>query len=210
MALLDIENLTVSFEGLRALEGVSFSVEQGELFSLVGPNGAGKTTVFNCISRICRQNSGDICFNGEEISKKKPHEIPRLGIARTFQNLELFHGMSALGNILLGCHIEARTRLLDALFFTRRLRRAETSAREAAEEVIDFLELEEGQAVAVLGSNGAGKNHSSQDPFRIPAGGLAFPRDGAGGGRVPLERRTDRDEASFRDRLSRHRSRAGG
>jgi branched-chain amino acid transport system ATP-binding protein len=142
MALLAIENLTVSFEGLRALEGVSFSVEQGDLFSLVGPNGAGKTTVFNCISRICRQNLGEIRFNGEEISKKKPHEIPRLGIARTFQNLELFHGMSALGNILLGCHIEARTRLLDALLFTRRLRRAETSARKAAEEVIDFLELE--------------------------------------------------------------------
>lgn len=142
MPLLSIVELTVSFEGLRALEEVSFSVEEGQIFSVVGPNGAGKTTVFNCINRICRQDSGDILFNGQELSHQKPHEVPRLGIARTFQNIELFEGMTVLDNILSGCHNRIRTNLLGTLLFTPKVRRMETAARRAAEEVIEFLELE--------------------------------------------------------------------
>jgi branched-chain amino acid transport system ATP-binding protein len=142
MPLLAIVELTVSFEGLRALEEVSFSVEEGQIFSLVGPNGAGKTTVFNCINRICRQDSGDILFNGQELSHQKPHQVPRLGIARTFQNIELFEGMTVLDNILSGCHNRIDTNLLGTLLFTPKVRRMETTARRAAEEVIEFLELE--------------------------------------------------------------------
>jgi branched-chain amino acid transport system ATP-binding protein len=142
MPLLAIVELTVSFEGLRALEEVSFSVEEGQIFSLVGPNGAGKTTVFNCINRICRQDSGDILFNGQELSHQKPHQVPRLGIARTFQNIELFEGMTVLDNILSGCHNRIDTNLLGTLLFTPKVRRMETAARRAAEEVIEFLELE--------------------------------------------------------------------
>jgi branched-chain amino acid transport system ATP-binding protein len=142
MPLLSIVELTVSFEGLRALEEVSFSVEEGQIFSVVGPNGAGKTTVFNCINRICRQDSGDILFNGQELSHQKPHEVPRLGIARTFQNIELFEGMTVLDNILSGCHNRIDTNLLGTLLFTPKVRRMETAARRAAEEVIEFLELE--------------------------------------------------------------------
>ncbi len=142
MALLDVQRLGISFEGIRALHDVSFSVEKGQLFSLVGPNGAGKTTGFNCLSRICRQDEGTIQFKGQEISSLKPHEVARIGIARTFQNLELFGGLSALDNILLGRHLSTDTTLAGTFLFTRATRKAETEARERAEEVIEFLELE--------------------------------------------------------------------
>ncbi len=142
MALLEVENLSVSFDGIRALQEVSLSVEPGQLFALVGPNGAGKTTLFNCLSRICRQDSGRISFRGQEISGLKPHQIPAIGLGRTFQNIELFAGLTTLENILLGCHLQTPTGLLGSFFFTRSARQAEIEARRAAEEVIDFLELE--------------------------------------------------------------------
>ena len=142
MALLDCRNLSISFEGIRALHDVSLSVEKGQLISLVGPNGAGKTTVFNCLSRICRQDGGTIHFKGKEISPLKPHQVARAGIARTFQNLELFPGLSALDNILVGRHLATDTTLWETFLYTRSTRRAEFEARERAEEVIDFLELE--------------------------------------------------------------------
>lgn len=142
MPLLSVVDLTVSFEGLRALDGVSFGVEEGQIFSVVGPNGAGKTTLFNCISRICRQDSGRILFNEQEISRKKPHHVPGLGIARTFQNIELFAGMTVLDNILLGCHRRIPTGLMGTLLFTPKVRSMECGARRVAEEIIEFLELE--------------------------------------------------------------------
>ena len=94
MALLEVENLSVSFDGIHALQEVSLSVEPGQLFALVGPNGAGKTTLFNCLSRICRQDSGRISFRGQEISGLKPPQIPAIGLGRTFQNIELFAGLT--------------------------------------------------------------------------------------------------------------------
>jgi branched-chain amino acid transport system ATP-binding protein len=148
--LLSIVDLTVSFEGLRALDEVSISVDEGQIFSVVGPNGAGKTTVFNCINRICRQDSGDILFDGHELSHKKPHEVPRLGIARTFQNIELFDGMTVLDNILSGCHNRIGSSLLGTLLFTPKVRRMETAARRAAEQVIEFLELEAVRRIPVV------------------------------------------------------------
>jgi branched-chain amino acid transport system ATP-binding protein len=142
LALLDVRQLEVTFEGIRALHDVSLSVEAGQLFSLVGPNGAGKTTVFNCLSRICRQDSGTIRFDGREISHLRPHQVARAGIARTFQNLELFPGLSALDNILVGCHLSIGTSLWETVLRTRGVRRAEAAAREKAENVIELLELE--------------------------------------------------------------------
>lgn len=149
MTLLDISDLSVAFDGVQALQEVSLSVPEGELYSLVGPNGAGKTTVFNCISRICRQDAGRIRFRGREISSLAPHDVPAMGIGRTFQNIELFAGMTALENIMLGRHRKMRSGLVGGLLFTPGARRAETEARGAAEEVIDFLELEEVRHQAV-------------------------------------------------------------
>jgi branched-chain amino acid transport system ATP-binding protein len=142
MALLAIDRLHLAFDGIVALREVSLSVEPGQVFSLVGPNGAGKTTLFNCISRICRQDRGEIRFQGREISGLQPHQVAGLGIARTFQNLELFAGLSALENILLGCHLHPRASLAANLLWTRQARAAEVASREAAEEVIDLLALE--------------------------------------------------------------------
>lgn len=142
MALLEVRDLTIHFNGVRALQGVSFSVEPGELLALVGPNGAGKTTVFNCLSRICRQESGQIVFDGEEISVLSPHQVATRGIGRTFQNIELFPAITTLENIQLGYHVASRTSLLGTLAFTNEIRRREVESREAAERVIDFLDLE--------------------------------------------------------------------
>jgi len=142
MALLEIENLSVRFDGVQALQDVSLEIEPGQLFALVGPNGAGKTTVFNCLSRICRQQRGEIRFKGQEISGLKPHEVPVAGIGRTFQNIELFSGLTTLQNILLGRHLHTPSGLFESLFFTPAARRAEVEARRQAEEVIELLELE--------------------------------------------------------------------
>lgn len=142
MAVLQVKQLSLSFEGIQALRDVSFSVEKGQLFSLVGPNGAGKTSVFNCLSRICRQDSGTIHFDGTEISDCARHDVPRLRIGRTFQNLELFPRLTTLDNILVGTHLSMRTSLWDSMFYTRATRRAESAARDRAERVIEFLELE--------------------------------------------------------------------
>lgn len=142
MALLEIDNISVSFDGLQALQAVSLAVEPGQLFALVGPNGAGKTTVFNCLSRICRQDSGQIRFKGKEISHLTPDAVAGVGIGRTFQNIELFSGLTTLENIMLGRHLTTHTSLLGSLLFTPSVRRAETEARRAAEQVIELLELE--------------------------------------------------------------------
>jgi branched-chain amino acid transport system ATP-binding protein len=149
MALLEIDRLSIAFEGIRALQDVSLSVERGQLFSLVGPNGAGKTTVFNCLSRICRQDSGSIRFNGGDISGLRAHEVAGVGIARTFQNLELFDGLTVLANVLVGCHRSIRTNALETFLFTPSVRRAEIEARGRAEAVIELLELESVRKVQV-------------------------------------------------------------
>jgi branched-chain amino acid transport system ATP-binding protein len=142
MNLLDVRKLSVSFDGIRALQDVSFSVEPGEVIALVGPNGAGKTTIFNCLSRLCRQDHGQIFFEDEEISRLRPHQIPGRGIARTFQNIELFTGMTTLENIMLGCHGDMQAGFMRSLLFTGQARWEEIQARETAERVIDFLDLQ--------------------------------------------------------------------
>ncbi len=142
MTFFAVEDLGVSFGGIRAVDGVSFEVEAGEVFTIIGPNGAGKTTIFNLISRIYDPSDGRLVFRDEDITRVAPHEIARRGIARSFQNIELFEHASVLQNLLLGRHAHARPRLLEEILFLPAVRARERAHREAAEKVIDFLELQ--------------------------------------------------------------------
>jgi branched-chain amino acid transport system ATP-binding protein len=142
MSLLEVENVTLRFGGVTAVNDVSFSVEEGEVFALVGPNGAGKSTLFNLVSRFYDPVAGDIRFAGESILGKAPHEIAGLGIARTFQNIELFEQATVLQNLLVGCHRHRRAGLASQILFTPAARREERRQREEVEKVIDFLDLQ--------------------------------------------------------------------
>ncbi|MBL0935849.1 MAG: ABC transporter ATP-binding protein [Rhizobiaceae bacterium] len=142
MSLLELDNVTLRFGGLTAVSQVSFSVEEGEVFALVGPNGAGKSTIFNLISRIYDPAEGDIRFDGKSILDRKPHEIARLGIARTFQNIELFDQATVMQNLLVGRHRHRHSRMWSELLFTPFVRAEERRHREAIEKVIDFLDLQ--------------------------------------------------------------------
>jgi branched-chain amino acid transport system ATP-binding protein len=137
-----VEDLGVSFGGIRAVDGEAFEVEAGQVFTIIGPNGAGKTTIFNLISRIYDPTDGRLVFRDEDITRVPPHEIARRGIARTFQNIELFEHASVLQNLLLGRHAHARPRILEEILFLPAVRARERAHREAAEKVIDFLELQ--------------------------------------------------------------------
>ena len=142
MSFFKAEGLAINFGGIRAVDGVSFEVEPGEVFTIIGPNGAGKTTIFNLVSRIYDPSEGRLTFCGEDITRVPPHEITRRGIARTFQNIELFEHATVLQNLLLGRHAHKGSRFLEELLFLPRVRRLETEHREAAEKVIDFLDLQ--------------------------------------------------------------------
>ncbi|GIR05297.1 MAG: ABC transporter ATP-binding protein [Candidatus Pelagibacterales bacterium] len=142
MSLFEVKNITVAFGGVKALNDVSFGVDKGEIFTIIGPNGAGKSTLFNVISRIYEPSKGEIYFENQNISKTKPHNISKLGIARTFQNLELFENATVLQNLLLGRHIYKRTNILSEVFFTPSARKQEHEYRLKVEEVIDFLDLQ--------------------------------------------------------------------
>ncbi len=141
-ALLEIDDVTLRFGGVTAVDKVSFSVEEGEVFALVGPNGAGKSTVFNLISRFYDPVEGDIRFAGHSILKRQAHEIAGLGIARTFQNIELFDQATVLQNLLVGRHRHRRGNLVTETLFTPFVRAEERRHREAVEKVIDFLDLQ--------------------------------------------------------------------
>jgi len=149
--LLSAKNLSVRFGGVLAVSNVSFDVERGEVFTLIGPNGAGKTTVFNLISRIYTPTSGSIEFEGKVLTEQPPHKIASLGIARTFQNIELFEYATVLQNLLIGRHTHRSTGLWSDLFFTAKARRGEIAAREKAEEIIDFLDLQHHRDSMVAG-----------------------------------------------------------
>jgi len=136
------DDLGMSFGGIRAVDGVSFAVERGQVFTIIGPNGAGKTTIFNLVSRIYDPSQGRLLFRDEDITRVPPHEIARRGIARTFQNIELFEHASVLQNLLLGRHTHARPRLAAEMLFLPSVRARERAHREAAEKVIDFLDLQ--------------------------------------------------------------------
>jgi branched-chain amino acid transport system ATP-binding protein len=141
MAELAVEHLTLRFGGLVVLDDVSFAVERGELFALIGPNGAGKTSVLNCVSGLYR-GTGRIRFRDQDIAGRTPHEVARLGIARTFQHGELFPQMTVLENLLTARHARIRTGALSEMIFLPSVRREEVRHREAVEKIIDFVELE--------------------------------------------------------------------
>jgi branched-chain amino acid transport system ATP-binding protein len=150
-ALLSVQELVVRFGGLVAVNKVSFDVRRGEVFTLIGPNGAGKTTVFNLISRIYTPSAGRIVYEGEDLTRRAPHAVAALGIARTFQNIELFEHATVLQNLLIGRHTHRGTGFVDDLFFTPKARRAALDAREKVERVIDFLDLQHHRDTMIAG-----------------------------------------------------------
>jgi len=142
VSLFAAEGLVMDFGGLRAVDGVSFAIEPGEVFTIIGPNGAGKTTIFNLVSRIYEPTAGRLVFDGEDITRVPPHEVARRGIARTFQNIELFEHATVLQNLLLGRHAHKRSTFVGELLFLPRTRALELEHREAVEKIIDFLDLQ--------------------------------------------------------------------
>ena len=151
MSLLRVENLSIAFGGVKAVDGVGFEVSEGEVFTIIGPNGAGKTTVFNLISRIYPPSSGRMLFGDTALERIAPHRVAGLGIARTFQNIELFEHATVLDNLLIGRHCHRATGLLAELFFLPKVRGAELADREAVERVIDLLDLAHYREARVAG-----------------------------------------------------------
>ena len=145
MMLFKAENLAINFGGVKAVDGVNFEIKKGECFTIIGPNGAGKTTIFNLISRIYDSTEGTMTFDGQDITKVPPHAIASLGIARTFQNIELpnlrFYAPH-LQNLLVGRHCHSRTGMFSELLFLPSVRRAEVEHRDKVEDIIDFLDLQ--------------------------------------------------------------------
>lgn len=141
--VFDAQNLDLSFGGVHAVRDVSFDVQEGEVFAIIGPNGAGKTTIFNLISRLYDiDGDGRMLFEGKDITGIKTCDVARRGIARTFQNTELFDHETVLKNLLIGRHVHRQSNLLSEMLFTPAVRRQELQFREAAERVIDLLDLQ--------------------------------------------------------------------
>jgi branched-chain amino acid transport system ATP-binding protein len=141
--VLQVEALTLAFGGVKALTGVSFGVQPGSITAVIGPNGAGKTSLFNTISGFYRPAAGHVVFEGSDITRMPPPQRARLGLARSFQNIALFRGMTVLDNIKLGRHAHLKTNVFDALLYVGRARREEAELRRDVEErIIDFLEID--------------------------------------------------------------------
>ncbi|MEX1252846.1 MAG: ABC transporter ATP-binding protein [Dehalococcoidia bacterium] len=151
MALLSIEDLSIRFGGVVALDGVTFSHEPGQILGLIGPNGSGKTTVFNCITRVYEPGRGSILFDGADLLRLPAHKVIAAGVARTFQNLELFGSMSVIENVLVGQHTTMRSSLLDCAFALPRVGREERHARRRAEEMLEMLGLQDHRDISVAG-----------------------------------------------------------
>ena len=145
MGFFAVDNISIQFGGLKALDGIRFEIAEGEVYAIIGPNGAGKTTLFNCINGIYKPRRGEIFFKGKKILGKSPDRIARMGIARTFQNIELFNNMNTMENIMLGRHLHMKTGLFRGAFLWGRRSfagREETAHRKKVEEIIDFLSLQ--------------------------------------------------------------------
>jgi len=141
MSFFQVKDLGIRFGGVVAVDNVSFEVKRGECYTIIGPNGAGKTTIFNLIGLLYPATSGKIFFENRELTDFSPHQVADLGIARTFQNIELFEHATVLQNLLIGRHRHRKTSLWQELLFLPAVRRAELVQREAVEKVIDFLDL---------------------------------------------------------------------
>ncbi|MBI3734761.1 MAG: ABC transporter ATP-binding protein [Chloroflexi bacterium] len=140
--LVSIDDVRLSFGGTEALKGVSFEVTRGEILAIIGPNGAGKTSMLNCLNNFYHPSSGRIVFAGHDLTHMRPHEIARLGIARTFQNLALYTGMTTLDNLMAARHIHMRAGLWQCLQYWGAAHREDIAHRRVVEEIIDFLEIE--------------------------------------------------------------------
>jgi branched-chain amino acid transport system ATP-binding protein len=140
--ILQVDDVHLSFAGIRALRAVSFDVGAGELFAIIGPNGAGKTSLFNCLSGLYRPQRGSIRFLGRQLVGAKPDRIACAGIARTFQNIELFENLTVLDNLMLGRHVHVAYGTPSALLWLGKARREESSHRRMVEDIVDFLEIE--------------------------------------------------------------------
>ncbi|MCP4425655.1 MAG: ABC transporter ATP-binding protein [Chloroflexi bacterium] len=139
--LLNVENVSLSFGGTAALSDVSFKVKKGEIRAIIGPNGAGKTSMLNCISGFYRPQCGQVLYNGRDLTKTSTHKIAGLGIARTFQNIALYTGLSALDNLMAARHIHMSQNGAQSALFWGKALREEVKHREVVEEIIDFLEI---------------------------------------------------------------------
>ena len=142
MSVLSIRDVTLSFGGNKALDGVSFTAEPGETLALIGPNGAGKSTVFNVISRFYQPTTGGVSYGDHDLMKLQAHQIAALGIARTFQNIELFENATVLQNLLVGRHARTPSNWTREFFFAGGTRAGERHARRKVEEVLDLLDLQ--------------------------------------------------------------------
>lgn len=140
-ALLELKGLQMRFQGLTALDDVSFTMDAESITSVIGPNGAGKTTLFNCITGMYRPTSGQVIFDGHDITAKAAHQVSRYGVARTFQNLALFGGLTVLDNLLVGAYRQGTSGLLQGALLTPKSRREQRDAVMAATEVLEFLGL---------------------------------------------------------------------
>jgi len=140
--ILRLDDIHLRFGGIEALFGVSFDVKKGEIFAIIGPNGAGKTCLINCISRFYCQQQGEICFEGSSISELRPDATAKLGIARTFQNIELFTGLTTLDNLMAARHIYFKRHFLESVLYYGRAHREELEHRRVVEEIMEFLEIQ--------------------------------------------------------------------
>ena len=141
--LLDVRDIALRFGGIVALDGVSFSMEAGQILGLIGPNGAGKTTLFNCVSRLYTPNRGDILFDGQSILARSAHRIAEIGIARTFQNLALFGPQTVIDNVLIGGHTKSRSDFISDALRLPWVRRQEATLVENARSLLKLLDLED-------------------------------------------------------------------
>ncbi|GAC1359669.1 MAG: high-affinity branched-chain amino acid ABC transporter ATP-binding protein LivG [Variovorax sp.] len=141
--LLEVSSLLMRFQGITALNAVSFTMERGSITSLIGPNGAGKTTMFNCVTGMYRPTSGRVAFDGVDITGEAAHRVSRHGVARTFQNLALFGGLTVLENLLVGAYRQGSSGLLQGALLTARARAEQRAAVAAATEVLKFLDMPE-------------------------------------------------------------------
>lgn len=139
---LSVQNVSLSFGGILALADVSFDVREGEILAIIGPNGAGKTSMLNCINNFYHPDDGKILFEGHDLTRLPPHRIAQLGIARTFQNIALYTGLSTLDNLMAARHIHMRSGFLKNVLYWGAARREDIAHRETVEEIIDFLEIE--------------------------------------------------------------------
>ncbi|MFQ5858704.1 MAG: ABC transporter ATP-binding protein [Anaerolineae bacterium] len=139
---LSVQNVSLSFGGIQALTGISFDVREGEILAIIGPNGAGKTSMLNCINNFYRPDKGRIIFEGHDLTRLPPHRIAQLGIARTFQTIALYTGLSTVDNLLAARHIHMHQSVLGSMLYWLGAQREEVDNRRVVEEIIDFLEIE--------------------------------------------------------------------